>query len=62
MILLVYDTAGTYEDNGVTYWLGEIDNYAQHDNIIVIGNKTDLLKERKKKLTNDGEFEKPALL
>ena len=54
MILLVYDISGSYEDNGLTYWLGEIDNYAQHQNIIVIGNKTDLLKEKKKKSPNNG--------
>lgn len=46
--MLVYDVAGTYEDNGVTYWLGEIDNYSQHSNIILIGNKTDLLSKKSK--------------
>lgn len=45
-MLLVYDLAGTYEDNGLTYWIGEIENYAQHNNIILIGNKKDLLHSK----------------
>ena len=47
IILLVYDLSATFDDNGLTYWLSEIDNYAQHQNVILIGNKKDLTRTSK---------------
>jgi GTPase SAR1 family protein len=47
IVILVYDVSRGYDENGLSYWIGEIENYAKHNNIIVVGNKIDLVEDSK---------------
>lgn len=44
IILVVYDLGKNSQENGLNYWIDQIREQADHNNVMVIGNKIDLLE------------------
>ena len=54
IVFLVYDLTNLPSENSLEYWFKEVEAYVKHNNIIVLGNKTDEYK--KKELDKEANF------